>query len=76
MPRRVNRIKISRQFQDEPTQRVNDLFIWVIKFQPKYSLGPRRDSLEICAWWGAPLSIWQSPVCTLIRSKCKCPDKN
>lgn len=32
MLRRVNHIKISRQFQDEPTGRVNDLFIWVIKF--------------------------------------------
>lgn len=72
----LNHIKISRQFQDEPTLRVNDLFISVIKFQPKYSLGLRRDSLEICAWCGALLSIWQSPACRLIRSKCKCPDKN
>lgn len=72
----LNHIKISRQFQDELTLRVNDLFISVIKFQPKYSLGLRRDSLEICAWCGALLSIWQSPACRLIRSKCKCPDKN
>lgn len=72
----LNHIKISRQFQDEPTLRVNDLFISVIKFQPKYSLGLKRDSLEICAWCGALLSIWQSPACRLIRSKCKCPDKN
>lgn len=72
----LNHIKISRQFQDELTLRVNDLFISVIKFQPKYSLSLRRDSLEICAWCGALLSIWQSPACRLIRSKCKCPDKN
>lgn len=72
----LNHIRISRQFQDELTLRANDLFISMIKFQPKYSLGLRRDSLEICAWCGALLSIWQSPACRLIRSKCKCPDKN
>lgn len=65
----LNHPGISRRFQDELTWSVNDLFIWVIKFQPKYSFSLRRDSLEICTWCGARLSIWQSPACRLIRKQ-------